>query len=154
MTGAKHRMPSSGARPAMTTSVLAARDHPSGQLSRGERAAGLARGPWAVWWFSLLTLGIYYLVWYYKINGDLRRFAPQSVRVKPGLAVLAQFVPIVGLVSIANTAGRLRAAHASVASPVEVSGAVTVLSAFWFASQTRYLQRRLNALWDAAAAEA
>jgi hypothetical protein len=34
---------------------------------------------------------------------------------------------------------------------VHVSGGVTILSAFWYNSQTRYLQRRLNSLWDAAA---
>jgi hypothetical protein len=98
-----------------------------------------------------LTFGIYYLVWYYKINAELQRFAPHAVRVRPGLAVLSQFVPIVGWVSLANTAGRLKAAHASIGSPVHASGGVTVLASFWFNSQTRYLQRRLNALWDASA---
>jgi hypothetical protein len=50
-----------------------------------------------------------------------------------------------------NTAARVKAAHASVGSPVHVSGGMTVLSAFWFSSQTRYLQRRINSLWDASA---
>ena len=115
------------------------------------RTIGQRRGAWAVWWLSLLTFGIYYLVWYYKINKELALFAPHAVRVNPALAVLAQLVPIVGLVSLANTAGRVKAAHASIGSPVHASGGTTVLAAFWFASHTRYLQRRLNALWDAAA---
>jgi hypothetical protein len=115
------------------------------------RVTGQQRGAWSVWWLCVVTFGIYYLVWYYKINSELQRFAPHAVRVNPGLAVLAQFVPIVNLGSLANTAGRLKAAHASIGSPVHVSVGVTILSAFWYNSQTRYLQRRLNSLWNAAA---
>ena len=56
---------------------------------------------------------------------------------------------MVSCFSMANTATRLNAA-ASIGSPVHVSGGMTVLSSFWFASQTRYLQRRLTTLWDTA----
>ncbi len=106
------------------------------------------RGPWAVFFIALVTFGIYYLVWYYKINRELQLFAPAAVMVRPGLAVLAQLVPIVNLVSLARTAGRLNAAHASVESPVRVSAGITILGTFWYVSQTRYLQRRLNTLWE------
>jgi hypothetical protein len=112
---------------------------------------GQTRDAWAVWLLAIVTLGIYYLVWYYKINRELQLFAPDEVTVRPGLAVLAQLVPIVNLVSLARTAGRLNAAHASIDSPVRVSAGITILGAFWYASQTRYLQRRLNTLWETAA---
>ena len=108
---------------------------------------GRTRDAWAVWILSIVTLGVYYLVWYHKINRELRLFAPDVVTVNPALAVLAQLVPIVNLVSLAKTAARLNAAHASVDSPVRVSGGIAILGAFWFVSQTRYLQRRLNTLW-------
>jgi len=114
------------------------------------RQAGMKRSAWGVWWLSYLTFGIYYLVWYYKINRELAEFAPHAVRVNPTLAVLSQFVPIVSWVSLANTATRLNAAAASIGSPVHVSGGMTVVSSWWFGSQTRYLQRRLNTLWDTA----
>jgi hypothetical protein len=112
---------------------------------------GQTRDAWTVWILSIVTLGIFYLVWYYKINRELQLFAPDAVTVRPGLAVLAQLVPIVNLVSLARTAGRLNAAHETVESPVRVSAGITVLGAFWYVSQTRYLQRRLNTLWQAAA---
>lgn len=141
---------SPGSASYLPTTPNTAQGMPS-QTPYAPRRIGQRRGPWAVWWLSLLTFGIYYLIWYYKINRDLALFAPHAVRVNPALAVLAQLVPIVGLVSLANTAGRLKAAHASLGSPVHTSGGITVLSAFWFVSQTRYLQRRLNSLWDTAA---
>jgi hypothetical protein len=100
-----------------------------------------------VWILSIVTLGVYYLVWYHKINRELQLFAPDVVTVNPALAVLAQLVPIVNLISLAKTAARLNAAHASVDSPVRVSGGIAILGALWFVSQTRYLQRRLNTLW-------
>jgi hypothetical protein len=114
----------------------------------GAGTVGRTQDAWAVWLLSIVTLGIYYLVWYYRINRELGLFAPAAVTVSPGLAVLAQLVPIVNLVGLARTAGRLNAAHASVGSAVRVSAGVTVLGAFWYASQTRYLQRRLNRLWE------
>src|ERR671919_92189 len=32
------------------------------------------RGPWIVFLLAIVTLGIYYLVWYYKINRELRDY--------------------------------------------------------------------------------
>lgn len=123
--------------------------HHSGQsVFAAQPQLGQKRDPWAVWILCFVTLGIYYYIWYFKINEELRRFAPQAVQVKPALAVLAQFVPVVNFVSLAKTAGRVNAAHASVNSAVRVSAATTILAGFWFLSQPRYLQRRLNTLWD------
>jgi Domain of unknown function (DUF4234) len=113
------------------------------------RRAGVRRSAWAVWWLSGLTFGIYYLVWYYKINAELRAFAPEAVKVEPGMAALAQLFPIFAWVSLANTSTRLSNAHRAIQSPVRVSGGMAILGTFWFNSQTRYLQRRLNSLWDA-----
>lgn len=115
----------------------------------GGRRVGTKRSAWAVWWLSGLTFGIYYLVWYYKINAELRAFAPEAVEVSPGKATVAQLLPIFAWVSLANTSARLNSAHRAVGSPVRVSGGMAILGTFWLNSQTRYLQRRLNALWDA-----
>jgi uncharacterized protein DUF4234 len=113
------------------------------------RPVGVRRSAWGVWWLSWLTLGIYYLVWYYKINAELRAFAPDRIEVSPGKAVLAQLLPIFSWVSLAHTCTRLNTAHREINSPVRVSGGMAILGTFWFNSQTRYLQRRLNSLWDA-----
>jgi len=31
------------------------------------------QGAWGLWWLCLITLGIYYLVWYGRINSELGR---------------------------------------------------------------------------------
>ena|SRR5438270_9507026 len=68
---------------------------------------GKDRSPAAVLGLSVITFGIYYLVWYYKINNEIRRHDP-DIKVSPGLAVLAQFVPIANLISGYSTAARIR----------------------------------------------
>lgn len=119
-------------------------------LQPSRTPVGKRRGAWSVWWLCSLTFGIYYLVWYAKINNELRRFAPDEVRVNSTLAWLSQLVPIAGLVSLANTGKRLNAAAYALGSPIRVSPAICWLSAFWFSSHIRYIQRRLDGLWDAA----
>ena len=119
------------------------------QASSERRVVGVKRTAWGVWWLSGLTLGIYYLVWYYKINSELRAFAPESINVSPGKAAWAQVLPVFAWVSLAHTSARLNEAHRAIGSPTRVSGGVSILGTLWFNSQTRYLQRRLNSLWDA-----
>ncbi|HEX8092533.1 DUF4234 domain-containing protein [Jatrophihabitans sp.] len=131
-----------------TPSALARYGNTPAAIARPRRV-GVRRSAWGVWWLSALTFGIYYLVWYYKINAELRAFAPEAVEVSPGKAVLAQLLPIFAWVSLANTSTRLNDAHRVIQSPVRVSGGMAILGTFWFNSQTRYLQRRLNSLWDA-----
>jgi len=70
---------------------------------------------------------------------------------KPGWAAI---IPIYNLIGLARTAKRLNEAHARVGSPTRVGVFVACLFApWWFASQTRYLQRRLNILHDVLAAK-
>ena len=53
------------------------------------------RRPWVAFVLAIVTLGIYYLYWYYVSNGDLNEYgetleAPSNpVRVSAGLATLA-----------------------------------------------------------------
>ena len=68
---------------------------------------GKDRSPTSVLGLSIITLGIYYLVWYYKVNDEIRRHDP-SIKVKPGWAVVALFVAICNLVSGYSTAARIR----------------------------------------------
>ncbi|MHB1783582.1 MAG: DUF4234 domain-containing protein [Acidimicrobiales bacterium] len=68
---------------------------------------GKDRSPAAVLGLSIITLGIYFYVWYYKINNEIRRHDP-SINVKPGLAVIAAMLPIFNLVSAYSTAARIR----------------------------------------------
>lgn len=73
---------------------------------------GKDRSPASVLGLSIITLGIYYLVWYYKINDEIRKHDP-DIKVSPGWAVAAIsigailfFIP--PLVSSYATAARIR----------------------------------------------
>ena len=44
------------------------------------------RRPWGVFFLVLVTLGIYYLVWYYKTNRELHDY---GIEVEPVVSLLA-----------------------------------------------------------------
>lgn len=71
------------------------------------RPLGKERSPAAVVLLSLVTVGVYYAVWYYKINREMRDH-DSRIEVKPGLATLALFVPIGSWITAFNTATRLQ----------------------------------------------
>src|SRR5437588_10890755 len=56
-------------------------------------AVGKNRNPFAVIFLSIITLGIYWFVWVYKVNNEIRTHEP-LVRCSPGISVLAQFIPV------------------------------------------------------------
>jgi len=105
------------------------------------------QGAWALWWLCVLSFGIYYLVWYHRINRELS--ALLGVAVRANGKWWNQLIPIWNLVGLGSTAKRLNGAHAKVGSPTRVGVFVAWFWApWWFASQTRYLQRRINILHD------
>jgi len=112
---------------------------------------GRVRSPAGGWLLALVTLGIYYLFWYYNVNKELRDF-DRSIRVSPGVAVLALFVPIVNLVSIYNTGGRIRQAQTIAGATPASSGLVGVLLAFVIGLDLPYYNAHANHAWRAFAA--
>ena len=111
------------------------------------------QGAWSLWWLCLITLGIYYYIWYHRINRELA--AVLRIPVPANGQWWNQLIPIWNLVGLGATAKRLNAAHAAVGSPTRVGLFVTWFWApSWFASQTRYLQRRVNILHDVLASHA
>lgn len=110
------------------------------------------QGPWALWWLTLLTCGIYYFIWYARINKELS--AVLGTPVTADGKWWSQIIPVFSIVSLARTAGRVNAAHAAVGSEVRVGVfKAVVLAPLWFASHTRYLQRRINLVADVIAAQ-
>jgi hypothetical protein len=113
------------------------------------------RHPLAPLGLAIVTLGIYQLVWYYKINAELRS---QGEDVSPGVALLAVSLGIVLIVppfvSLYNTAERIRRVQerAGVTAPISPVLALALLfiplvNVF----QTAYMQSALNAAWERAA---
>ena len=109
---------------------------------------GKTRSPIGGWLLLIPTLGIYYLFWYHHINRELRDY-DSSVNVKPGLAVLSLFVPIVGLVSMYNTGNRIRQAQATSGGAPEASGVLGLLGSIFFALNVPYYSAQLNRVWSA-----
>jgi RsiW-degrading membrane proteinase PrsW (M82 family) len=69
------------------------------------------RSPTGAWLLTLVTLLVYWFVWYYKINDEARRYL-RDQSIKPWVAVLAIFpglllllVPL--LISVCRTGQRI-----------------------------------------------
>ena len=111
------------------------------------------RNPVAVWiGLPLLTLGIYYFVWWYKINDEARRFLGDPA-IRPGVSVLAVSVGTLVIVphfvstySTTNRGARMQERagwRGSVANPW-----IAILLTVVFATHRLYLQMQLNDIWD------
>ena len=121
--------------------------HPQQTAALADAPIGKTRSPWGVWWLSGLTLGIYYLVWYVKLNKEIAAASGADVKVGTFGLWFSQCVPIAIWISLAHTAERLSTAQHRRGTAPTVSGGMAILSSLWFTSQTRYLQRRANKLW-------
>ena len=113
------------------------------------------RNPFLVFVWSLVTLGIYYLVWYYKINRELRDAA--GIDVSPGVALLAisvgWLVIVPPFVSWYRTFVRIaeaqqKAGVSSEASPV-LGFILFVIAVFLLPVEVVYAQDELNKVWRA-----
>jgi hypothetical protein len=112
---------------------------------------GKKRQPWGVWGLTLITLGLYYYVWWYRINRETRDFDAR-ITVKPGLSVLA-FLPgsyllIPPFVSTYKTGQRIAQAQTAAGLPATCSGGMGILFLFLLNTHTVYYQGQLNKIWD------
>ena len=111
------------------------------------------RNPFLVFLWSLVTFGIYYFVWYYKINRELRDAA--GINVSPGVALLAVsigwFVIVPPFVSWYRTFQRIveaqrQAGITSEANPV-MGFIFFVIAVFFLPIEVIYAQDELNKVW-------
>jgi Domain of unknown function (DUF4234) len=111
------------------------------------------RNPFLVFVWSLVTLGIYYFVWYYKINRELRDAS--GVNVSPGVALLAVTVGWLVIVppflSWYRTFERIVQAQrdagvANEASPI-LGFILFVIAVFFLPVEVIYAQDELNKVW-------
>jgi hypothetical protein len=111
---------------------------------------GKTRSPIAVVLLSIVTLGIYFLYWYYAINSEMRRYRP-FIEVSPGIALLSQFVPIANWISAYNTSGRLLMLEDADRVVDRISpGVALLLHILLGIAYPFYVQVHLNGLWEAA----
>src|SRR5215510_15237269 len=112
---------------------------------------GKRRNPIVIWiLLPFVTLGIYSLIWYYKINRETRDL---GVEANPGVSLLAislgALILIPPFVSMFNTGGRIAQAQRSAGLAPTCSPVVGLLLwIFLFGSGTLYYQAELNKIWD------
>jgi Domain of unknown function (DUF4234) len=118
------------------------------------------RNPFGVFALAIVTLGIYYVVWYYKVNRELRDAA--GINVSPVTAILAitigWVIIVPPFVSWYRTFERIQQAQRQAGLATEVNpilGFVLYLVALYLLPvELLYAQDELNKLWRARATPA
>jgi len=125
------------------------------------------RRPWVAFLLAIVTLGIYYLYWYYVLNRDLNDYGERlergenPLRVRAGIALLAITIGwlliIPPFVSVWRTMGRIKRAQelAGVEDKINhVLGFVLFLIALiFFPVEIPYAQSHVNKVWQREAEE-
>lgn len=126
-------------------------DSTSNSSRRG--LTGKRRNPFLVWivW-PFITLGIYHLYWWYKINDEARRLDP-SIDVNPVMSLLALFpgglVIVPAFVTVYRTGDRIRSAQRAAGVAPSVVPIIGLLLMFVVSSYSLYYQFSLNGIWSA-----
>lgn len=116
----------------------------------------IKRNPLGVLGLSIITLGIYWLYWYYKVNDEIRRYEKDD-SVRPGIALLAMtlgwIVIVPPFISLYNTSLHVVRMEERVGSPALLSPALNVVLLLVFGFGTGiYTQEHLNRVWAMALA--
>lgn len=110
------------------------------------------RHPWLVWALSLLTFGVYFFIWWFKIHTELRRFDARQ-RIRPLTSLVAVLFGIVLLLpplySTAAIGDRIARAQIGAGRTPTCSGVVGLLLFFALGLHIVYYQTELNKIIDA-----
>ena len=122
---------------------------------RGTEHEVKVRNPWAVALLPLITLGIYHLVWWYRINKELKAYGEAKgydLGQSPVNSLLALFpggiIVVPALISYWRGTKRVQGAS-KIAGREPVSGWISIIlylllsPGFW-----AYLQVSLNNIWE------
>lgn len=111
------------------------------------------RNPWGVFLLSIVTLGVYHIVWWYKTNNEMKNYGVANDPLLATLAItLGAFVIVPAFVSVYRTADRIKMAQEQAGATermVPVLGLLLFLVVSGFAAV--YYQSQLNKAWDALA---
>jgi hypothetical protein len=113
--------------------------------------AGKTRNIWLTWLvWPILTLGIYHLVWYYKINREARDF-DEKIAVEPALSLLAVLIGwiiiVPPFVSIYRTGERIGQMQEDAGLERSCNGWLGLVASFFFSLHALYYQYELNRIW-------
>jgi len=112
------------------------------------------REPLGVLGLAIVTLGIYWLYWYYKVNDEIRRFERDDT-VRPGVALLAVtlgwFIIVPPFISVYNTSLHIARMEQRNGIVQQLSPALNVILLLVVAAGVGiYSQEHLNRVWDRA----
>ena len=120
-------------------------------LATAGRTTGKRRSPILTWLLFVVTLSLYDVYWWYQVNRELRdHLGDESIR--PGLSVLAMYVPIANVVSLLRGGERIRRAQEAAGLEPTCRPWLGLVLAPLLAMNLPYHQGQLNRVWDAAAA--
>ena len=108
---------------------------------------GKTRNAGVVILLGIITFGIYFVVWYYKINNEVKHHDTNQ-QFSPGLATFALFIPIANFVTYYNTANRIKLMQKVHSSQDLINPVVAFLLLFLFyIGYPIYVQGALNNHW-------
>jgi Domain of unknown function (DUF4234)/Short C-terminal domain len=154
---APEHSPNEASTPTPSARAFDASPHVASFLASGKIKI---RKPWTIPLFGVLTLGIYLIVWYYRINRELRDLGAicgepgRELNVKPGRSTLAvslfAILLVPPFVSVHRTLRRIQRAEQITNTPEphlstgRAWALVILVLPFW----TAYVQAHLNQIWQ------
>ena len=110
---------------------------------------------WAWLGLTLITLGIYSIFWYYRVNKEMKEVGgamgdAELGASSPGMSVFALFIPIANLISIWNTGRRIQKLQVASGRLGDYSMGVHLLLIFFTGLWAMYAQVTLNSIWETA----
>ena len=118
----------------------------------------LKRDPLGVLGLMFITLGIYFLYWYWKVNEDLRTF-DHDESISPTRSLMAMIfgwiVIVPPFIAMYNTAKHVRSVEDRRGiQPALEPALVIILMLLFSIGNGLYIQEHLNRIWDRAAGDA
>jgi hypothetical protein len=115
----------------------------------------LKRNPLGVLGLTIVTLGIYFLVWYYKINDELRR-SENDDSISPTRSLMAMLfgwvIIVPPFIAMYNTAKHVQDRETRLGIQQTLEPALTIVLLILLAvANGMYVQEHLNRGWDAEA---
>ena len=112
------------------------------------------RNPLGVLALSFITLGIYFLYWYYKVNDELRRFERDET-ISPTRSLMALIfgwiIIVPPFIAMYNTATHVRTIEERMGIQPQLEPALAiVIMLFVTIGNGIYIQEHLNRIWDRA----
>jgi Domain of unknown function (DUF4234) len=109
------------------------------------------RHPWGVWGLGLVTLGIYYLVWWYKIHAEMARYDRRQ-DINPVISLVAvwfgSYILVPPFWSTAAQSGRINRALRAAGQEGDCSGGLGILLFILSLTVMVYYQSELNKIID------